>query len=201
MTPGITWYDIFGVLPGSTQEQIQSAYESRVSLLRPSVLAGAPSPVLTAASRAQRLLDQGRSVLGDPQSRRRYDEAVGIRRSGGGLSPPDSFASEPASDFDFVPGMGAAAALGVVMELSEWLAPRPARRPSRIEVPDVRGLFYSACREVTGRLDLRLATVRLTGHPLPVDGLVVSQSPRPPAKVRRGAELTIQVWHPSSLTS
>jgi curved DNA-binding protein CbpA len=83
VTPGITWYDIFGVLPGSTQEEIQSAYESRASLLRPTVLAGAPSPVLTAASRAQRLLDEARSVLGDPQSRRRYDEALGIRGSGG----------------------------------------------------------------------------------------------------------------------
>lgn len=198
MTPGITWYDIFGVLPGSTQEQIQGAYESRASLLRPHVLAGAPSPVLTAASRAQGLLDEGRTVLGDPQSRRRYDEAVGIRRTGGGLSPPVSIASEPGSDFGYVPGMPGAAALGVLMELSEWLAPRPAHQPSRIEVPDVRGLFYSVCREVAGRLDLRLATVRLTDHPMPVDGLVVSQSPRPPAKVRRGAELTIQVWHPSS---
>jgi len=198
VTPGITWYDIFGVLPGSTQEEIQGAYESKSALLRPHVLTGAPSPVLTAASQAQRLLDQARSVLGDPRSRRHYDEAVGIRRSGGGLSPPPSFASETGSDFDFVPGLAAAAALGVVMELSEWLAPHSARRPSRIDVPDVRGLFYSACREVIGRLDLRLATVRLTGRPLPVDGLVVSQSPRPPAKVRRGAELTVQVWHPPS---
>jgi hypothetical protein len=68
-------------------------------------------------------------------------------------------------------------------------------------VPDVRGLFYSVCSEVVGRLNLRLATVRLTDHPMPLDGLVVSQAPRPPAKVRRGAELTIQVWHPSSLAS
>jgi len=201
VTPGITWYDIFGMLPGATQEQIHSAFESRASLLRPDVLSGAPSPVLTAASRARRLLDDGWRVLGDPQGRRRYDEAVGIRRGGGGLSPPASFASEPGSDFDFVPGMAAAAALGVVMELSEWLAPRPAHQPRRIEVPDVRGLFYSVCREVAGRLDLRLAAVKLTDHPLPVDGLVVSQSPRPPAKIRRGAELTIQVWHPSSRTS
>jgi curved DNA-binding protein CbpA len=201
VTPGITWYDIFGVLPGSTQEQIQSAYESKASLLRPNVLAGAASPVLTAASRAQRMLDEGRSVLGDPHSRRRYDETVGIRRSGGGLSPPVSLASEPGSDFGFVPGLPGAAALGVLMELSEWLASRPAHQPGRIEVPDVRGLFYSVCREVAGRLDLRLATVRLTDHPMPVDGLVVSQSPRPPAKIRRGAELTIQVWHPPSRTS
>jgi len=198
VTPGITWYDIFGVLPGSTPEQIQSAYESKASLLRPNLLAGAASPVLTAASRAQRLLDEGRSVLGDPQSRRRYDEAVGVRRSGGGLSPPVSIASEPGSDFDYVPGMPGAAALGVLMELSEWLAPRPAHQPSRVGVPDVRGLFFSVCREVVGRLDLRLATVRLTDHPMPVDGLVVSQSPRPPARVRRGAEVTVEVWHPSS---
>jgi hypothetical protein len=32
---------------------------------------------------------------------------------------------------------------------------------------------------------------------MPVDGLVVGQSPLPPAKIRREGELTVQVWHPS----
>jgi hypothetical protein len=29
-----------------------------------------------------------------------------------------------------------------------------------------------------------------------VDGLVVDQDPRPPAKARQGGTLTVQVWHP-----
>jgi hypothetical protein len=52
------------------------------------------------------------------------------------------------------------------------------------------------CLEAVGRLDLRITEVRLTRHPMPVDGLVVDQSPRPPAKIRREGELTIHVWHP-----
>jgi hypothetical protein len=35
--------------------------------------------------------------------------------------------------------------------------------------------------------------VRLTQHPMPVDGLVVGQSPMPPAKIHRAGEMTIQV--------
>jgi hypothetical protein len=54
-----------------------------------------------------------------------------------------------------------------------------------------------ACLELVGRLDLRVTAVRLTQHPMPVDGLVVGQSPMPPAKIRRAGELTVQVWHPA----
>ena len=38
--------------------------------------------------------------------------------------------------------------------------------------------------------------MRLTEHPMPVDGLIVDQSPLPPAKVRRAGALTVEVWHP-----
>jgi PASTA domain-containing protein len=98
-------------------------------------------------------------------------------------------------DLGLFDGVAGAEAVGVLLELTDWLAPRP-HQPSRLAVPDVRGLFCSVCLDVVGRLNLRLNVVRLTEHPMPVDGLVVSQSPRPPAKVRRGGELTVQVWHP-----
>jgi len=49
---------------------------------------------------------------------------------------------------------------------------------------------------VVGRLDLRITFVQLTEHPMPVDGLVVDQSPKPPVKMHRRGELTVQVWHP-----
>ena len=73
--------------------------------------------------------------------------------------------------------------------------------PRRLPVPDVRGLFYSVCLDLVGRLDLRVTEVRLTQHPMPVDGLVVGQSPMPPAKIHRAGEMTIQVWHPSAASA
>jgi curved DNA-binding protein CbpA len=80
----VTWYDILDVMPGATTEEIQGKYDSKAGLLRPELIAGAPSAVITAVSRAQQLLDTARDVLGDPATRARYDVAVGIRRSGGG---------------------------------------------------------------------------------------------------------------------
>jgi curved DNA-binding protein CbpA len=83
---GITWYDVLGVLPGATAEQVQHQHDAKARLLRPELIAGAPSPVVAAATRAREILDAARRVLADPASRARYDEAIGIRRSGGGLS-------------------------------------------------------------------------------------------------------------------
>ena len=71
--------------------------------------------------------------------------------------------------------------LGGLLALTDWLAPHP-RSPRRVAVPDVRGLFFSVCLGITGKLGLRLTTVRLTEHPMPVDGLVVGQSPEPPSR-------------------
>ena len=51
--PGITWYDVLGVLPSATVEQVQDQHDAKVRLLRPELVAGAPSPVVAAASRAR----------------------------------------------------------------------------------------------------------------------------------------------------
>ena len=67
---------------------------------------------------------------------------------------------------------------------------------ARVVVPDVTGLFYRVCMEVAGRLGLHLVPIRLTPHPMPVDGLVVGQTPVPGERVRRDRTLTVQVWHP-----
>ena len=64
-------------------------------------------------------------------------------------------------------------------------------------VPDVTGLFYRVYMEVAGRLGLHVAPIRLTPHPMPVDGLVVGQTPVPGERVRRDSTLTVKVWHPS----
>src|SRR5271154_4302978 len=70
-------------------------------------------------------------------------------------------------------------------------------RHARVVVPDVTGLFYRVVMEVTGRLGLDVAPIRLTPHPMPVDGLVVGQTPVPGERVHRDSTLTVQVWHPS----
>jgi len=183
MGPGITWYDVLGVLPGAEARKIKRAYDAKAALLRPELIWGAPPNVLTAATRAQELLDMAREVLGDPDSRKRYDETAGLRRSGGGLGQPGSG----------IESVGIAPA--DVPALTGWRGPR-RRRNRSAAVPDVRGLFYHVCLEVATRRGLHVRIIRLTERPMAVDGLVVDQDPRPPAKASRAGTLTVQLWHP-----
>jgi curved DNA-binding protein CbpA len=71
---GITWYDILGVLPGASPDEIQQAYAGKTGLLGPELISGAPSNVVAAVSRAQRFLGEAWRVLGNPVNRQRYDE-------------------------------------------------------------------------------------------------------------------------------
>ena len=87
MKHGITWYEVMGVLPGAAADRIRRRYGERAALLRGEMIAGAPSNVLVSVRRAQEFLDGAWEVLGDPATRRRYDEATGFRRRGGGLPP------------------------------------------------------------------------------------------------------------------
>jgi hypothetical protein len=197
MGPGITWYDVLGVLPGASPGQIRAQYNAKTSLLRPELISGQPSPVIVAISRAQEILEQAWHVLGDPGRRARYDAEAGIRRCGGGLVAAESVPSQPGwapTDAAAIPG-SVVSVLGGLTVLTDWLAPQ-SRLPGRVTVPDIRGLFYSVCSPIAIRVGLRVAAVRLTEHPMPVDGLVVSQSPRPQSRARRGSTLTAQIWHP-----
>jgi hypothetical protein len=135
-------------------------------------------------------------VLGDPVRRERYNEAAGLWGSGGGLGGPrDSPAGSGLPDSDIAVGNPGAEVLHGLEALNVWLARHPDHQ-RRIPVPDVRGLFYDVFVEVLGRLDLQITFVQLTEHPMLVEGLVVDQSPRPPVKIHRRGELTVQVWHP-----
>jgi curved DNA-binding protein CbpA len=199
--PGITFYEVLGALPTASTVEIRHRYDSKASMLRPELLAGASSAVVSAAWRAQEILDLAWWVLGDPARRAGYDEALGVRRTGEGLKRRDSVPSEEGrrpEDFGFPAGGSSqeALVLGGLLAVADFLSPHPAP-PRRVTVPDVRGLFYSACLTATGRLGLRLAVVRLTENPMPVDGLVVDQAPRPQTKARRDAVLTVRVWHPA----
>ena len=196
--PVVTWYDVLDVMPGASTQEIQDKYDAKARVLRPEFIAGAPSAVITAVSRAQQFLDEARRVLGDPVTRARYDAVAGIRRSGGGLAPRQSFPSEPGlgpEDFDWPVGPKGAELLGGLMAVTDWLAPHPGP-PRHVIVPDVRGLFYPVCLQIVGKVGLRINEIQLTEHPMPVEGLVVGQSPRPATKARRASELTVQVWHP-----
>lgn len=201
MRAGITWYDLLGALPDASSEDVQQAYHAKAGLLRPELLSGAPSTVLTAAVRAQGIIDAAQRVLGDPVSRQRYNEAAGLWGSSGGLDQPrDSPAGSGLPDSDVPAGNPGAEVLRGLGALNLWLARHPDYQ-RRIPVPDVRGLFYDVFVEVVGRLDLEITFVQLTEHPMLVEGLVVGQSPGPPEKIHRRGELTVQVWHPPAQTT
>jgi curved DNA-binding protein CbpA len=196
MRPAITWYVLLGALPDASPEDIQQAYEVKASLLQPGLLASAPSKVVTAAARAQGIIDAARGVLADPVNRQRYDEAAGLWGSSGGLAQPrDSSAGFGLPESDFAADNPGADVLRGLGELNFWLD-RHTDEQSRIPVPDVRGLFYHVFLEVVGRLDLRVSFEQLTKHPMLVEGLVADQSPEPSAKLHRRDKLTVQVWHP-----
>jgi hypothetical protein len=202
MEPGITWYEVLGVLPGAAADKIERRYGERTALLRGEMIAGAPSNVLVAVRRAQEFLDGAWEVLGDPAIRERYDEAAGFRIRGGGLPPAGigTAGTYPTGSEMDLPDTGIlgdfnpVSMLGSLLAMSGWV-PGP-RRAKWMPVPDVRGLFYDVSLEVAGRLGLHVRSVRLTPRPMPVDGLVVDQSPRALGKVRRGAAVTVHVWHP-----
>jgi hypothetical protein len=196
--PGITWYDVLGALPGAEARKLKAKYDAKAALLRPELISGASQDVVAAVMRAQGLLETAWQVLGDPQGRRRYDEAMGFRRSGGGLGQPGTgieSAGLARADLGNSGELGEHAAGGLVA-LTGWLGPRRRRRNRPGAVPDVRGLFFPVGLEVATRRGLQVRIVQLTEHAMAVDGLVVDQDPRPPTKAHRGDKLTVQVWHP-----
>jgi hypothetical protein len=189
----LTWYDVLGVLPGASPEQVQSAYQERARLLDPRMLSGASSKVLKAADAARATVDEARHILQDAAARRRYDEKIGATREGEGLDIAQSTPSGPGG----APAGRYVTADIVLAGLADLMTqhPSPARR---IMVPDLRGLFTRSCLRVTGDLGLHVEMVQLTEHPMPVEGLVVDQSPLPGTKVRRSSTLTVEIWHPPS---
>jgi curved DNA-binding protein CbpA len=186
MTSVITWYDVLGVLPDSPPDDIRQAWQARTAALQPDTLAGAPPDVLAAADRARRAVAEAWRVLADPAARESYDERIGFRRPGEGLASPGRGP------------LGPDVSLGEGWSEADEEALQPYSDPhGRTVVPDVRGLFFHACLEVAGRVGLHVAPIQLTSHPLPVEGLVVGQTPAPGEQLHRDSTLTVQVWHPS----
>jgi hypothetical protein len=199
----VTLYEILGVLPGASRHQIERAYRAQLKLLSPAMIAGSSTKVLKAVDRARATAEQAWRVLGDPAARERYDLEAGLRTAGTGLERASSMPSEAGWDLGptgtriLASPDGVALVLGALDALAGWLAPDPG--PSRrVVVPDVRGLFAGPGQRAAGGAGLRLQIVRLTANPMPVEGLIVDQSPAKDAKVRRFATLTVQVWHPAA---
>jgi beta-lactam-binding protein with PASTA domain len=69
-----------------------------------------------------------------------------------------------------------------------------------VVLPDLRGLFARPGQRAAGEAGLHLEMVRLTEHPMAVEGLIVDQSPPAGSKVRRAATVTARVWHPAART-
>jgi PASTA domain len=203
MARNITLYDVLGVSPGASADTLRQAREERARQLRPGLEAGAPSPVVAAVARAREAAEFAGLVLGDPELRLRYDREIGLHRDRG-LRGSAGFAEGAASDgadpydlmragAELLPDSLRAAFAGLLA----WTAPRPAPPARRVTVPDLRGLFYRSCQSVAMMAGFRLAVVRLTADPMPVEGLVTGQAPAPGAVVRRHSVLTVQVWHPA----
>src|SRR5215471_4845724 len=185
MTSVITWYDVLGVLPDATQDDIREAWQAREAALRASTLEGASPEVLAAVDRAQQAVQEAWRILAEPATRESYDELAGFVRPGEGLTAPGRGPLGP--DVGLGPGWSTA---------DEEALERYPGRVSKVVVPDFRGLFYRACTEVAGRVRLRVTPIRLTPHPMPVEGLVVGQEPAPGERVRHDSTLTVQLWHP-----
>jgi hypothetical protein len=47
------------------------------------------------------------------------------------------------------------------------------------------------------RVGLHVEPVRLTEHPMPVEGLVVGQTPAAGDRLHHAGTLTVRLWHPS----
>jgi curved DNA-binding protein CbpA len=181
----VTWYDVLGVVPGATPDDIREAWQARQAALQPGSLAGAPAQVLSAADRARQAVDEAWRVLADPAAREAYDQGVGFHRPGEGLGPPSETPAEP--DVSLSKGWSLAD--------EEALESYPSDR-SHVVVPNLAGLFYHVCMDVADRVGLHLDPVRLTAHPMPVEGLVVGQQPDAGRRVHRDSTLTVQLWHP-----
>jgi len=176
VTQEITWYDVLGANAGASAVTLRRAYDERVLLLR----AYFTAPALT------------------PPASARPARVAAAQAPAGLADAPDPVAGAVVRAADLVEE-----AWQVLRDPQQrgrydaWLGPQGPARSRRLTVPDQRGLFYRSSQAVAARATLRLAVVRLTADPLPVEGLVVGQSPEPEATVRRRSTLTVQIWHPA----
>jgi hypothetical protein len=199
MADQLSYYDILGVEPGASADEIRLAYETKAGVLAPAMISGAPSKVVGVVDRARAGLEIAQRTLLDPAARRQYDTEIGILRPGTGLTDPVPVPSEgnwTSTPFAGRYGLTSDALVDMLGLVADWLAPRPAP-PRRVAVPDVRGLFVTGARRLLVASGLRSEVVQLTHDAIPVEGLVVDQSLQAGTKAHRSSTVTVQVWHPA----
>ena len=177
-----TWYDVLGVSCGASAVTLRRAYEERMLLVRRYLTA----PALTAPALAT-------PTLTTPAPAPGQTAPIALAEAPGPVASAAARAAAAVEEAWLVLGDPEQrrrydARLGLPLTI-------PAGR--RRVVPDLRGLFYRSGQSVAATVGLRLAMVRLTPDPLPVEGLVVGQTPDPGETVRRRSTLTVQVWHPA----
>jgi PASTA domain len=88
----------------------------------------------------------------------------------------------------------AGVAEAVLDAVAGWLAPKRERRVVR--VPELRGMHVSETFLPALHAGIKLEVVRVTPHPAPVDGVVVSQDHLPGTRVKRNSYVYLIVRHP-----
>jgi hypothetical protein len=200
MASQLTHYHVLGIEPSASAAEIRLAYETKSSLLAPSMTSGAPSKVVGVVDRARAALASAQRTLLDPAARQRYDIDIGILQPGTGLVDPVPVPSEGSWSRTPVGGRAGIYQADVLVEglgaIADWLAPRQAL-PRNVAVPDVRGLFIAGARRLLVAGGLHCEVSQLTQNAMPVEGLVVDQSPQPGVKAHRSSTVLVQVWHPA----
>lgn len=74
-------YDVLGVSPNASQDEIRSAYLRRAKFLHPDAHPGATDAMVAELNRAMGALNEAWDVLGDPDSRARYDSSAVTTRA------------------------------------------------------------------------------------------------------------------------
>jgi hypothetical protein len=196
MTGQMNYYDVLGLASGAPVDEVLDSYWAKAAVLDPSLLAGAPSAVVAVIDRARKAVEVARHTLTDPVKRPQYDIAIGIVRPGSGLvsnEMPTDPSYAMGGFFDLADPDNYEEALTV---LGDWLAPQPAH-PHHVMVPDARGLFLNSARRMMELAGLGCHFTQLTKEPLPVEGLVVDQTPTPGERVHPMSAVVVHVWHPS----
>jgi len=121
-----TYYDVLGIAPDASPEQVKAAYRLKVRAIHPDRLDGPPDP------EPFKLVRRAYEVLSDPAERARYDMLMGLgrpadqvrfyRRSFGRLF--DSLFS------------GLQSAVSSTAELSDLVQADRNRPPARVHVTD-----------------------------------------------------------------
>jgi curved DNA-binding protein CbpA len=89
-------YDVLGVAPSATYEEIRSAYHDKARRLHPDAAAGQPPAEQESRRRAMQDVNEAWRVLRDPGRRAAYDRASARSAP----SPAAAPTSEPDSDWD-----------------------------------------------------------------------------------------------------